>query len=685
MDMNKIIIHITAFIAAGVAISCSDLRFGDAFLEKAPGVDVTIDTVFSSKMYADRALVAAYSTLRVGFPIHNSAWPLGSAGKFDIDGRYDRACSQLDNDNFDSITDLMESHNDWESGGQNYAAGNYSADTENVNSKGEGPSWTKMGFSPSNEYNWAGIRRAFLYIENVDRVPDMTKEEKETGKGEAYLIIATHYLDLIRNYGGVPLLKQSVAADNIMDTDFSRKTVEECIDYVVELCDEAAKRLPWDVSADKDGRMTKAAAMGLKCRALLFAASPLFNSAEAFHSKTPVAVRANVDHVNSADIPKMYWYGNYDAQRWQKVVDACEAFFEENRKNGNIYALTEASGTTEDDYRNNWNTCYVDRYNHEILIQTGRYYDTFANTYLRCYFGVSDDNGNNGRGYGGGCVTLNFVDMFQKTDGTPARYADWAGTDGRVSKIEDDIFRGRDPRLYESVMINGDHFRGRAAEMWIGGLERGSEAANRAITGFCSRKYIWDYNNETFMNRPLNYSYLRMAEIHLTYAEALNETGRKAEALIELNKVRSRVGIAEMTDQLLALNHAGKTLPTYTGLVGDPQLREEILDERARELFFEECRWYDIVRWKREDIFKKTLYGIQIRIENAVRTEDTNNDGKIDDTDDLDPYASTFRYSAPRAEDERYWKRYWDPKWYLSAFPTNEVNKGYGLVQNPGW
>ena len=112
---------------------------------------------------------------------------------------------------------------------------------------------------------------------------------------------------------------------------------------------------------------------------------------------------------------------------------------------------------------------------------------------------------------------------------------------------------------------------------------------------------------------------------------------------------------------------------------------EEILDERARELFFEECRWYDIVRWTREDIFKKTLYGIQIRIENAVRTEDTNNDGKIDDTDDLDPYASTFRYSAPRAEDERYWKRYWDPKWYLSAFPTNEVNKGYGLVQNPGW
>ena len=675
--MKKIINYFISIVFAVSTIGCSDLRFGDAFLEKAPGVDVTIDTIFSSKLYADRALVAAYSTLRVGFPIHNSAWPLGSTGLYDQGKRWDRACSQLDNDNLDAITDLMESHNDWSSGGQEYAAGNYSAESEN------GVSWTKLGFTPEKELNWSGIRRAFQYIENVDRVPDMTQQEKELGKAECYLIIASHYLDMFRHYGGIPLLKKSIEADNVQGEDFSRKTAEEVLGYILELCDKAMA-LPWTVSAEQDGKLTRAAAYALKCRALLFAASPLFNSAEPYSSQTPIAKNANATKVDAADIPKMYWFGGYDQTRWQEVVDACEDFFEENRKEGNIYGLVQPQGTTFEDYRRNWSTCYVDRYNQEIIIHTGRHYDTFANTYLRCYFGVSDDNGNNGRGYGGGCVTLNFIDLFQNLDGTPAKYADWVAANGNVSKVENDAFRNRDPRLYESVMINGDRFRDRCAEMWIGGLERGAALANRAITGFCSRKFMWDYNNETFMNRPLNYANLRMPEIYLTYAEALNEVGRKEEALEMLNVVRRRVGIADMTDELLALNHPD-ALPSYTGLIGDPKLREEILDERARELFFEECRWYDIVRWKRDDIFTKDLYGIEITIAEAVRTEDTNNDGVITDLDDIDPYASKFNYSNPKKEDDRYWKNHWDTKWYLSAFPTNEINKGYGLVQNPGW
>lgn len=680
--MKKINACILSVLSAAATVSCNDLRFGDAFLEKAPGVDVTIDTVFSSKLYADRALVSAYSTMRCGWPVHNSAWPLGSAGRFNNGGSYDRACSQLDNDNLDSITDLMESHNDWQSGGQEYAYGNYSADAE------DNVSWTKLGFVPDKEYNWVGIRRAFLYIENVDRVPDMTAEEKAVGKGEAYVIIASHYLDLFRNYGGVPLLKQSIAADNVMEYDFSRKTADEVLDYIVELCDKAAACLPWTVSAERNGHMTKASAMGLKCRALLFAASPLFNSSGPYSSDTPVAKNANASHVQTGDIQKMYWFGGYDPSRWQKVADACEDFIRENEASGNAYALVEAAGTSSDDYRGAWNTSYADRGNGEILIETGRHYDTFASTYLRCYFGVSDDHGNPGRGYGGGCVTLNFVDMFPKTDGSMLRYADWAGTSGRDSMIGDDPFRDRDPRLYESVMIIGDHFRGRPAEMWVGGLERGAELLNRAVTGFCSRKYIWDYNDETFMNRPANYSYLRLPEIWLTYAEALNETGRKAEALVWLNKVRARVGLPEMDEALLNSVQAGKSIPSYADpLTGDPKLREEILDERARELFFEENRWYDIVRWKRDDVFKKTLYGIKITIPDGggVRTSDTNNDGVIDENDDIDAFASTFRYSAPIPEDERYWKTHWDTKWYLSAFPTKEINKGYGLVQNPGW
>ena len=670
-----------AWVCAAI-FGCSDLKFGDSFLEKAPGVDVTVDTVFSSKLYADRALVSAYSTLRCGYPIHNNAWPTGTAGKFNLGGNYNRGCSQLDNDNLDAITDLMSSHNDWSSGGQEYAAGNYSAEAEN------GVSWTKLGFVPDKENNWIGIRRAFLYIENVDKVPDMTDEEKMIGKGECYAIIASHYLDMFRNYGGIPLLKKSIGADNVQDYDFSRQTAEATLDYIVELCDKAASMLPWTVTSDRDGHLTKASALGLKCRALLFAASPLFNAGQPYSSSEPVAKASNAQHINSADIPLMYWFGGYDAARWQKVADACEEFIKANEVAGSPYRLVQAAGTSSDDYRSAWNTSYADRHNGEILIETGRAYPTFADTYLRCYFGVSDDHGNTGRGYGGGCVTLNFVDMFPKTDGSRLYYKDWISSHGNTTKIENDPFRDRDPRLYESVMINGDHFRGRPAEMWVGGQERGSELANRAITGFCDRKYIWDYNDETFMNRPSNYSYLRLPEILLTYAEALNELGRKEEAYRWLNLVRERVGLPDMNDALLQKVQAGKTMHAYDEpLQGDPQLREEILDERARELYFEENRWYDIVRWKRDDIFKMTLYGIKITVPEggAVRTEDSNNDGVIDDKDDIDAYESTFHYSDPIPEASRYWATHWDTKWYLSAFPTDEINKGYGLVQNPGW
>ncbi|MCR4910082.1 MAG: RagB/SusD family nutrient uptake outer membrane protein [Bacteroidales bacterium] len=672
---------IFASLLIGSAISCSDLKFGDAFLEKAPGVDVTIDTIFSSKMYAERALVSAYATMRVGYPIHNSAWPLGSQWQFNTDGNYDRGCSQLDNDNFDAITDLMVSHNSWQSGAQLYYAGNYSADSENgLNS------WTKMAFIPSTENNWTGIRKAFLYIENVDKVPDMTEEEKMVGKGECYVIIASHYLDMFRNFGGIPLLKSSVAADNVMSYDFSRQTAQETLDYILECLEKAETMLPWTVTPERDGHLTKASAMGLKIRALLFAASPIFNANAPYNPNTPVAKKANATHVNASEIPQMYWFGGYDPARWQAVVDACEDFLAENEANGNPYKLIQAEGTTVEDYRSAWNTCYADRYNGEILIQTGRHYPTFADTYLRCYFGVSDDHGNTGRGYGGGCITLNFVDLFTKTDGTKALYTDWLGGADKVSKIENDPFRDRDPRLYESVMIIGDHFRGRPAEMWIGGLERSSEESNRALTGFCSRKYIWDYNDETFMNRPSNYSYLRLPEIYLTYAEALNETGHKAEAYDWLNKVRERVGLPKMDDALLAQVQTASQYHTYDEpLQGNAKLREEILDERARELYFEENRWYDIVRWKREDIFKKKIYGIKISIADGVRTQDTNNDGLVNEEDDIDAFASTFTYSLPYAENDRYWATHWDTKWYLSAFPTSELNKGYGLVQNPGW
>ncbi len=657
---NRLAKYIGAALLLVSSLSCSDLRFGDAFLEKAPGVDVTVDTIFSSKMYADRALVSAYSTLRCGYTVHNPAWPVPN-GTF----QYEEAGNKVGIDVLDALTDIIETHCTWGGVMPVYYQGQYNAEQENTLSQ------QKYGFNPTQDNSWKGIRKAFLYINNVDRVPDMSEEEKTVRKGEAYVIIASHYLEMMRHFGGVPILRTDVQADNDEGIDYTRRPVEEVLAYIVEICDKAAEMLPWTVPGSEDGRMTKAAAMGLKCRALMMAASPLFNSDSPYSSEKPALNVGNVGKVDETLIEKMYWMGGYDASRWQDVVDACEDFFRENQANGNAYSLIQAAGTSSDDYRAAWNRTYADRNNGEIIIGTGRHYPTFADTYHRCYFGPSEDHGNTGRGYGGGCITLNFVDMFTNEDGTPSSYRDWIESHNGQGTLDDHPFIGKDPRLYESVMIVGDHFQDRPAEMWVGGRERSAANDPRAITGFCSRKFLWDYNDATFMNRLSNYAYLRLADIYLIYAEALNEVGRKDEAMQALNMVRNRVGLPDMTDELLIMLQGEKDIPDYAdcSLVGDKLLREEILDERARELYFEESRWFDMVRWEREDIFRKTLYGITISIASGT----------------LDGGDMVLNFSEPSALTERYWKKEWNTKWYLSAFPSNEVNKGYGLVQNPGW
>lgn len=654
------LLAITATAAALLvsAISCQDLRLGDGFLEKAPGVDVTIDTIFSSKLYADRALVAAYACLRCGYPVHNNAWPLGSQGKF----KYQAACSAVANDVHDALTDIIDSQCTWAGAYNVYYNGSYCAQTENTESG------TKYAYLPNLDGAWKCIRKSYLYIDNVDRVPDMTPEEKARRKAECKVMIAMSYLDLWRNFGGVPILTDAVEAGNESGVDYTRKSAEEVLDFILAMLDEAAPDLPWTVPANEDGHLTKASALGLKCRVLAFAASPLFNANAPYSDKKPSLVLGNVDKINPDDIEKMYWFGGYDPTRWDKVVKACEEFFAAN--SGGEYALIQASGTTQDDYRSAWNRTYADRNNGEILIHTGRYMPTFADTYLRCYFGPAEDHGNDGRGYGGGAITLNFVDLFPYADGSKADYRTWIASHNHEGTLTDNPFVGRDPRLYESVMIVGDHFQGHPARMWDDGYEHGGAESPRAYTGFSSRKMLWDYNDETFHNKPTDWSYLRLAEIYLIYAEALNETGRKAEAYAQLNKVRNRVGLPDMTDALLEEVQAGRTYPTYDEpLKGNPKLRDEILDERARELYFEEVRLYDMIRWKRQDIFCKTLYGIHMTIKSGSYEE---NNLKLNF---LDPFEPT----------PRYWRDHWDNKWYLSAFPTNEINKGYGLVQNPGW
>lgn len=640
-----------AAAALFAASSCSDLKFGNDFLEKAPGADMTLEQIFSSKLYAERELIGAYASLRTCLTVHSN------------NGNYEfqNGGNKIGWDNLDTMTDLMQSHCTWGGVIKTYYAGTYNAEAEN---EGSG----KFGFLPDQEGAWTGIRRAWIFINNVDRVPDMTDEEKKVRKGEARMIIALQMHEMLRHFGGVPILDDYATPENEMTADYSRKTVRQCVDFIVDMCEQAAKELPWTVADADNGRMTAAGALALKARVLQLAARPLFNASTPYlQAQEPTA--ANKASVKE-DPGLMTWLGSYKQENWQAVADACEDFFKKNTENGDAYRMVMPQTNDAEGYRQAFSTCYADRESPEIIIHTGRAIPTYSNTYHRFYFGLTDQ-GQAGRGYGGGCVTLNFVDMFTAADGTPSDYRKWLSDHGHDGTVYNNPFTGKDPRLYETVLIAGDRYRTRCAETWIDGLEHGSSANPKCATGFIIRKFLWDYNDE-FLNKATNSAYIRLPELYLMYAEALNELGRSQEALSWLNKTRTRVGLPEMTLPNAAKLHSGQALPDYPecSLMGDKYLREEILDERAREFCFEEVRWFDIAFWKREDLMRKILYGIQI-----TRKSGSFEEGNL-----------VLTYSDPSKMDQgRIWQDKFSPKWFLSAFPSDEINKGYGLVQNPGW
>ena len=591
--------------------ACQDLKFGDDFLEKAPSNDVDINVIYSNAQYARTALWSAYSTLHYGLNLGNQGNQL------------------MGSDPLDCLTDLVYS-NVWQdgvSGAAIHYKGIYTADYEN------------NGYSSKYGYYrrpiWKGVRRAWLFIENVDRVPDMQESEKIRLKAEAKVIIAMHYCDIFRHYGGVPIIDHAYTANEDMYKE--RGTAEETVNFIVKLLDEAAAVLPWAMSASEnrewEGRLTKASALALKARILLFAASPLFNDATPYME-------------GEAASKHLVWFGGYQQDRWQKALDAHKIFFNELNQNGS-YDLVQGS-----DPKEAFRAGYLYRGKGESLIAT--HYGYTAPEFWAWEWSHYETAGNAGTA----CGTQELVDMFPMQDD---------GLSITESPLYDptDPYKNRDPRLYETLVVNGDKYYGGIAEVYVGGKHHQSYGSyGPFVTGFRPRKFILDGGGGPLFEWPAEISgkvvqwpYLRLPELYLGYAEALCQTnGDMALAYECVNKLRDRVRVGHLKKGL-----------------SKEQFLEAILTERACEFAYEEVRWFDIIRYKRKDILQKTLHRVVI-------TKDEANPGKFIYTN----YEFTKRDKEgplKQWEDESRWS----PKWYLSAFPSNELNKNYGLIQNPGW
>ena len=599
-----------ALLGAGL-VACESLKLGDAGLSKAPEASgATIDTLFATIKDADKVLVQAYYYL-----------PYGLVTTLD---------SKMGSDFLESITDHFVSNKHTEGDGPNdlYYNGGLGA-----NMSGDGVGGEAYRFGSENDYKT--IRYAWLFLENADRIPDADPALLAQKKAEAKMCLAISYANMVRYVGGVPIVDHSVRTDEEMN--YPRNTFAETIDYIVKLCDEAAPDLPWKVSAAEDGRLTRAAALGLKLRILCWAASPTLNSNTKWHPQ--------------AD--EYTCYGNYDPARWQAAKAAADEFMREQIANGG-YALVQATPDpitgliTPRAYRLAYRSGYFDRGSSECIISIRK---SNSGSFHDKHIDVQDD-------FGCG-ASLDWVNKFSWADGTPfpddfpwTEKSEWpdypffrpdpAGT----LKVGSSSFtETRDPRLYENVCVPGDIWRNGS----VGPAYDNAKGHGDNCTGFLMMKYVLQQNGDR--SNPPHWCMMRFAEVLLNAAEAYNEAdgGPSDKAYTWVNAVRARVGLP----------------PLPEGMTQE-EFRKALLLERELEFGFEEVRWFDMVRWGLTEAFTTPLRALTA-IGNATKE------------------ATTFTFEERLAYPPRKWYTDWDTKWYFAPIPSVEINKNYGMTQNPGW
>ena len=380
--------------------------------------------------------------------------------------------------------------------------------------------------------------------------------ELKNWKYEARFLRAYYYFELVKRYGGVPLINDVLN----LNTDFSkinRNTLDECINFITDECDSVSKvgALPVTYPLDVDlGRATKGAAMALKSRILLYAASDLYN--------TP-------SWAGGYSNPELISVTGDRTEKWKAAAKAAKDLID---LVGSTYTLISNYGLIGRTYNDP----------ELILVRRNSAYNTYETNNYPIGYVV---------GKGGVTPSQNLVDDYEMKDGTKF---DWNNASHKASP-----FNNRDPRLALSVYYHQSKFKTIYLDMSEGGVN-GYGIANATTTGYYIKKFI-DETLDLNLGRTSVHSWpiFRISEIYLNYAEALNEYDPgNTDISLYVSKTRQRSGIG---------------MPAIPTTLSQLDMREKIRNERRIELAFEDHRLWDVRRWMTAPVVLSTpLYGVKI-------------------------------------------------------------------------
>lgn len=384
---------------------------------------------------------------------------------------------------------------------------------------------------------------------------------------EVRALRAFYYFELVKRYKDVPLLTKTVTMKEV--NHLKRTPFREVMDFISRECDAVAGELPltYNDFFGETGRVTRGAALAIKARALLYAASPLFNEENDIQLWEKAAKAAyQVIDLGVYSLPKIADDPLYKKEGGNDVLNSPQLIFERR-------SSSSASN------------------NFEI--------QNLPVNFIEVEGAVATNSGNT--------PTQNLVDSYEMKDGTAFN---WDNPE-HVAHIYYDTSGNetRDKRLYISVLCNGSSFMQTKVETFEGG-KHGLPQEGASMTGYYLKKLLNESVTLTALNpvkKPHHYPGYRYAEVLLTYAEAMNEwqgpeytdIEHPMSALDALNQVRFSADMPDVTT------------------TDQNEFRERVRNERRIELAFEDHRFWDIRRWKLGNVVRN-IYGVRIQNNDGV-------------------------------------------------------------------
>jgi hypothetical protein len=418
--------------------------------------------------------------------------------------------------------------------------------------------------------NYKAIRDCNVFLENVtdlSKIPDLDLDTRVRWTAEAQFLKAFYHFVLFRAYGPIPIIDKNLAIDASIDQiRVKRQPVDSVVNYIANLLDAAAANLPSSInnSASELGRITKPIALSLKARLLTTAASPLFNGNSDYGSfKNPDGT--------------VLFNPTYSVAKWQRAADACKAAIDLCAAQG-IALYTLPAGATTNKITDSTKTqlsirnAMSEPWNSELIwgltTNNNINYNAFLQSMAVGQFDFPNSVASKTANHPLLGPTLKMARMFYTQNGVPIdedKTLDFSNQAALRKAVHSERFNvkegevtarlnfDREPRYYADLgfdrgiwyMANSPS-KSDENTFWL--MARGAELSQSSpvpVTGFYMKKDLnwhFDWNSVTYV--PYPFPEMRLADLYLLYAEALNEAqGPVADVYNYVNQVRARAGL----------------------------------------------------------------------------------------------------------------------------------------------